>query len=859
MSGTFTSADRGFVSDEGYKVFPSDDVDPEVKTTKEYGIQFAQAAWGTHRRDLALITSTRRADYIENRKYAEGKQDNDKYKRKFIHGKDDKNREWTFSDLDFSPIGMISQFRDSVTGYFDKINYEIGANAIDPTSDLKKKKDMSNKWAEKMLLTFVGDLDVDAGVDRPENPELEMFNSMDQLKMIHALTYKMQEEIEMKQALDLVFLQNDWPEIAKRIREDLFDNAIGAAREYVTQEGVTKIRYIDPVNLMVRKTRSNSCKDSKYIGEIREMTIADLKKEAGTQFNGQQYEDIGLHYAHLYNNDALSIYDDHIDTDSDRYQENDYTLREDTIKVRIVDIEYFSTDFMVNEKTTTKNGEPRLHRMPYKYTGMDYEYFVKEDSNGKKSYFKKNKNSTNGYTKMLGEQNTITYFNDSPDMPETTEITEKHYYKEKDRKSKELKRTPVKMIYGCKWIIGTDYAYDYGKARDIPRTKSNFGETNLGFHVYRYSNKSINERLQPHEDALNLNWLKLQNLKSRAKPNGVSIEIDALENMNIAGKDWTPLRILGMYEASGNLVHRAVGYDGTFSRHAPIQQLQGGIGTAYQELIEDCNWQIEMMRTKSGINEIFAAATPDPEQSVGGSKLAMQATSNSIQPMLSAYNHIFKSTVTSTARKIQLNTRYKKTKGLDKAIGDGSSKIISIGSDLSFLEMGIELTVVPADEQKTKIEQGALTALNTKDQNGDGQITFPDYMLVSRLVEAGNVRLAEVVLQHRMEQRATLNHQRALERSEAQELTATRASQAAAEATMATSQKDNELAMELETHKTTQKIRLEKEIRKTKEAVAGVAADAGIVKTEMQTESNEEIAEDNRKAAKSKETTATAA
>ena len=34
-----------------------------------------------------------------------------------------------------------------------------------------------------------------------------------------------------------------------------------------------------------------------------------------------------------------------------------------------------------------------------------------------------------------------------------------------------VEKTACQMVYGCKWIVGTDYVYDYGKTTDMPSEK----------------------------------------------------------------------------------------------------------------------------------------------------------------------------------------------------------------------------------------------------------------------------------------------------------------------------------------------------------------------------------------------------
>ena len=43
----------------------------------------------------------------------------------------------------------------------------------------------------------------------------------------------------------------------------------------------------------------------------------------------------------------------------------------------------------------------------------------------------------------------------------------------------------VKVIYKGKYIIDTDYIFNYGLMKDMPRPKSNLAETRLSYIVYQ--------------------------------------------------------------------------------------------------------------------------------------------------------------------------------------------------------------------------------------------------------------------------------------------------------------------------------------------------------------------------------------
>ncbi len=68
--------------------------------------------------------------------------------------------------------------------------------------------------------------------------------------------------------------------------------------------------------------------------------------------------------------------------------------------------------------------------------------------------------------------------------------------------------------------------------------------------------------------------------------------------------------------------------------------------------------------------------------------------------------------------------------------------------------LGIAIEARPTDEQKQEIKTSAIQAMNTRDAQGNPQITYPDYLFVCRVLDSGNLKLAEAVLAHRISKRA---------------------------------------------------------------------------------------------------------
>jgi len=104
------------------------------------------------------------------------------------------------------------------------------------------------------------------------------------------------------------------------------------------------------------------------------------------------------------------------------------------------------------------------------------------------------------------------------------------------------------VVYKAKWVIGTDFLYDYGMATDMKRKRSRLTETSTSYHMfapnwdpYTRSATGYVEQAISAIDQLNLAWFRLQHVVATARPKGISIEMSSLENINIGkgGKSLT--------------------------------------------------------------------------------------------------------------------------------------------------------------------------------------------------------------------------------------------------------------------------------------------------------------------------------
>ena len=280
----------------------------------------------------------------------------------------------------------------------------------------------------------------------------------------------------------------------------------------------------------------------------------------------------------------------------------------------------------------------------------------------------------------------------------------------------------VKVIYTGKYIIGTDYIFNYGMMKDMPRPKSNLSDTRLSYiiyqpNLYKMKSRSLVDRMIPFADQIQLAHLKIQHTLAKARPKGAAFEIGSLENVSKGdGGTFTPLELQEIYDQTGNIYYRRIDDEGQMTGAMPIQELENGIGRDFNTLIGVYNHNMQMIRDVTGVNEARDASKPSSEALVGVQKLSLLASNNATRDINDAYLNVTKRLAQSITIRMQDLISFK---GLHKmysnVIGDTSMHTIDMMKKLSIHEFGITLDVSPSEEEKQMMEQNIQASIAQKE------------------------------------------------------------------------------------------------------------------------------------------------
>ena len=258
--------------------FPSQVVSDAEKASWEYGTQVAQAIeyeWFDQGRTGGNRYLTNWNNFHSLRLYARGEQPVQKYKDELSI-----NGDLSYLNLDWKPVPILSKFVDIVVNGISQKSYDIKAYSQDPSS-VKRRTEYASKLQEDMVAKeYLDGLKQTLGIDLYQSPSgVTVPESKEELELHMQLSYKQSIEIAEEEAISTVFAQNKYDLVRRRLNMDLTTIGIAAGKtNFNTAEGIT-VDYVDPAYMVHSYTEDPNFEDIYYVGEVKSITIPELKKE----------------------------------------------------------------------------------------------------------------------------------------------------------------------------------------------------------------------------------------------------------------------------------------------------------------------------------------------------------------------------------------------------------------------------------------------------------------------------------------------------------------------------------------------------------------------------------------------------
>ena len=294
-----------------------------------------------------------------------------------------------------------------------------------------------------------------------------------------------------------------------------------------------------------------------------------------------------------------------------------------------------------------------------------------------------------------------------------------------DGKFEKIEKT-IDVWYDGVMVMGTNIILKWELAKNMVRPKSSSQHALPNYvavapRMYKGVIESLVRRMIPFADLIQITHLKLQQVIARTVPDGVYIDADGLNEVDLGtGAAYDPSDALRLYFQTGSVVGRSYTQDGEYNQgKVPIQQLTSSSGASKtQMLIANYNHYLGMIRSVTGLNEARDGSTPSPDALVGVQKLAALNSNTATRHILDGSLYIYRSLSEALTYRIADILEYADFKeDFINKIGKYNVSILGEISDLYIYDFGVFIELSPDEEQKAMLEQNIQMALSKQDIN----------------------------------------------------------------------------------------------------------------------------------------------
>lgn len=323
-----------------------------------------------------------------------------------------------------------------------------------------------------------------------------------------------------------------------------------------------------------------------------------------------------------------------------------------------------------------------------------------------------------------------------------------------------IERT-IDVWYEGVMVMGTNILLKWKMSENMVRPKSSSQHAIPNYvavapRMYKGVIESLVRRMVPFADLIQLTHLKLQQVIARTVPDGVFIDADGLNEVDLGtGQAYNPEDALRLYFQTGSVIGRSYTQEGDFNNaRVPIQQLTSNSGASKtQMLIANYNHYLDMIRSVTGLNEARDGSMPDPNSLVGVQKLAALNSNTATRHILEGGLFVYRSLAEALTYRVADILQYADFKDdFANKIGKYNVSILEEIKDLYIYDFGIFIEISPDEEQKAQLEANIQMALSKGDINLEDAIDIREIKnikLANQLLKLKRVKKQE--RQERME------------------------------------------------------------------------------------------------------------
>jgi len=398
-----------------------------------------------------------------------------------------------------------------------------------------------------------------------------------------------------------------------------------------------------------------------------------------------------------------------------------------------------------------------------------------------KKYVYKKKVNENGATRIIEKDDS---FNPPEEMMEENNFTK-------------ITKT-IDVWYEGIMVMGTNIMLKWELMENMVRPKS-ASQSALPSYVatsprmYKGAIESLTKRMIPFADLIQLTHLKLQQVISRTVPDGVYIDADGLNEVDLGtGNAYNPEDALRLYFQTGSVVGRSYTQEGDYNQgKIPIQQLTSNSGASKtQMLITNMNNYINMIRQVTGLSEAKDGNKPDSNALVGIQKIAALNSNTATRHILDGSLYMYRTLAEGLSYRMADILEYAEFKDeFANQIGKYNVSILQEMNDLYIYDFGIFIEITPDAEEKAQLEANIQMALQKGDINLEDAIDIR---------EIHNLKLANQLLKMKRKAKEEADRQFEMQKQQQQGQIQMQSQQMATQTSMQKIQAESQAKIQLE-------------------------------------------------------------
>lgn len=624
--------------------FPDENIDPKKKLTKEWMLQYMEAAMYRYNAlPTGAIGWSSRNRYDEYSLYARGSQPVEKYKRTFDDGEDGQNQ---LLVVDWRVLPIMSKLLTVMNGVLSELTFRPQINPIDDLAQDEMENALLENEAKILFRKEMERMGADSDIlnvselqfDEEEARDLEEL-AVRELGMRHVTA------MELEQVVETVLNYNNFDFLFQQWNSDMSQYGVAVRKVECINKSEIRIIREDPRNLIMSYCQNPDFSDWRYVGLVRSVPCSSLIANSNGELSRK---DVDYIYA-LGANGLQTFGFPTADWGTYNSPQDFYNKG----SVWIFDCEIRTTDKKVLQKRKTKVGNDA-----YNYTNPEEK--PQKDSEYSETYVE------NIYCGKW--------------VVGTDIVFDIHKKRNMLRNEANLSKVePSIRVYGCQmWKM---------MAKSRVEELISYAD---GIQYAYYKLQHLLNSQVPAGYAINFDALE-----------AVDLGAGGSDNEKMSPKD-----LINLFRNRGIMVHRSMGVDSDGTPLGlPITPISNQFGIDLAQYWNMINTNIQLMKETLGLNDLTDGGTPNARMVSEIAKAAMGGTKNAFSDIFTNQKHLMRDMTQDIVRYCQYIVKDGNASLLSSALGNGTIKRLRNIRDIDKYLYTVSITENPTQEELVSMQE----------------------------------------------------------------------------------------------------------------------------------------------------------